>query len=279
MNPKLIAIAKRLAIGPVLCLAVARLLACGGGYTVDSSPTDASAADVVNVTNDATSIEASPFDAGVDASSASDASDASEASDAAELPCVAGETRVQKRFAGRVQSLAEYSRPGGGSFGYFGASWLDPHLAKVVDGQRATATIVPDGGGCDAFHCPSAITNALLADRFGFTIPADATILQVEPEITRLASVANTVSTYHLYLLNGGAIGPPRPVVDSIWPTTEANERYVLDASSWSPSPWYGEMMNDGGTGFYVVVGVPNDGGTATALVDAMSLTITYLCP
>ncbi len=248
--------------------ALLALIACvdDAAPSESSGPEDAAQAssDAGTPTSDAGAEDAA--DALADATTAD--------ADAGPPPCVTGQTRSETRPTNRLRSLAGLATSFG-SIGTSGPDWLNPINGKTSDNQYTTVSFPLDAGGA-----PNTESAFLVADSFGFKLPPGAEISGIEVQLEWRGSVTAGSPAAH-----GGPYGLTKAGVlysayDSIdLPTTEATTHFG-DASTLWGSTWGGTDVNDigFGTAVYVRPQTPQT-KTANVFVDAVAITVNYVCP
>lgn len=146
------------------------------------------------------------------------------------------------------------------------ADWTGPSNAKVSDNTYATNAMT-------AIITP---TYYLLANLFGFSIPAGSTINNVAFSIERKATGSSGFqdSTVHM-LLAGSPQANNKANLGVDWPNTDTVVIYTGDPQTfWGcPSPLTPADVND--TGFGVRLSVAST-VTGTVSVDSISCTVSY---
>jgi len=230
--------------------------------TVDG-PTPVTPADPLDAATNGDA-EVKALDAGGDATQNADAA----------TPCRTGERRSETRFPTRVRSLSQLAIQGG-SLLWSGPAWLNLVNARTSDDLFTSVSFPIDAGGA-----PNGESLALVADRYGFAVPRAATIDGIEVHLEWRGSGADAGSTVRggpHGLTKGGILQQATGIADV--PTTEGATRFGDASALWGTS-WDPADVNDPafGTAVSVRPKLPRV-GAASAFVDTIGVTVTYVCP
>ncbi|MFZ2975522.1 MAG: HYR domain-containing protein [Candidatus Moraniibacteriota bacterium] len=142
--------------------------------------------------------------------------------------------------------------------------WMNAGNAKISDNQYATTIITNTG------H----VSNHLKVSNFGFSVPAEATIMGIQVSIERKAS-ASIVQDYLVKLVDDdGTIVGSNHAHGEYWPTSDAVATYGGPADLWGTA-WTPEQVNDDDFGVILSVKRSN-GGSQIAYVDSIRVEIAY---
>jgi len=146
-------------------------------------------------------------------------------------------------------------------------AWNDPNNAKVDDDFNYTTADTKSGEPTQFLKC----TN------FGFSLPADVTIVGVEVNIQRMASVAGDVEDYGVYLFNSDAspIGDNKKDPDA-WPGwgMEESVRYGASNDTWSRA--LTKAIVEGAAFGVIIAAVGKSGTLRTAEIDYVEMKLYY---
>ena len=146
-------------------------------------------------------------------------------------------------------------------------AWNDPNNAKVDDDFNYTTADTKSGEPTQFLKC----TN------FGFSLPADVTIVGVEVNIQRMASVAGDVEDYGVYLFNSDAspIGDNKKDPDA-WPGwgMEESVRYGASNDTWSRA--LTKAIVEGSAFGVIIAAVGKSGTLRTAEIDYVEMKLYY---
>lgn len=149
--------------------------------------------------------------------------------------------------------------------------WSNPGNAAADDGATATAAITRNGGKTHYIEC----TN------FGFTttmIPTGSTINGIVVGITRQAASASTIQDLAVHIVQGGTIGSTDGSTTTYWPTALTNEVHGSATNLWGLS-WTVSDITSSSFGATIAAQQAGNGGTVTASVDVMTITVSYTAP
>ncbi len=151
-------------------------------------------------------------------------------------------------------------------------AWTSPGNVTATDANRASASLAT-----------TATSNYLLATNFGFAIPAGSTIDGVSVTINRLEGNLSTraaIQDSTLLLSKAGTIAGTNHASASNWPTTEGAASYGGVADLWGITLTSTDVnASNFGVALSVVNIKSGPGGTETALVNSVTMTITYTAP
>ena len=150
-------------------------------------------------------------------------------------------------------------------------AWSTPTNIYTANNSYATVSLAKN-----------VISNYLRASNFGFSIPANATILGITVNIERKSSGAgmrdNVVSLVNgagAVVGNNNAFSPTNNTGN--WPTTEAAAAYGGAADNWNASLTAADINS---SNFGVVLATKNSNNTTrTASVDYFTISVTYSVP
>jgi hypothetical protein len=166
--------------------------------------------------------------------------------------------------------------PGAGATGGSGTAWTSP--GNVLSNDDAYANVSATAG----FSNVNVTSQSLNATGFGFTIPANATILGIHATVARhrsASALAGEAQDNSIRLLKGGvATGTNKGATSTNWPTSETNAAYGGASDLWGTT-WTPAEVNASDFGLGVVADVSAFLGTRTANVDFVSIDITYTVP
>jgi hypothetical protein len=170
-------------------------------------------------------------------------------------------------------ALSGGSTASGSSFAsvsYSGAdySWSGSGNAASSDDVYATTTLSSSSG--ESYY--------LEATGFNFSIPAGSTINGIEVAIERHQTASGgDVYDNRVRIVKVGTVGTTDKAVGTYWPTSDGTATYGNSNDLWGET-WTVADINDANTG--VVLSVRRTGGGSdTAYVDYISMTVYYSCP
>ena len=147
-------------------------------------------------------------------------------------------------------------------------AWTNTSNAQTSNGIYATSTITSNGFD----------TEYLEATGFNFDIPAGATINGIQVRVDRnqycTGTCTSSVTDYSVKLVQGGTIVGNEEASTTSWTTTETTADYGGSADMWGVA-WTPAQINASNFGF-VFSAKRNSGGTRTAEVDYMAMTVYY---
>lgn len=142
-------------------------------------------------------------------------------------------------------------------------AWTNPGNITVSDDTRAVATL---GAGAKSHY--------LKATKFGFAIPAGATIDGIVVEVERSnPNEAKPVVDNAVRIVKGGAIQATDRSSLSIWPTSDAYYAFGAQTDLWGAT-WANTDIN--AEGFGVAISAWATGGATEARIDHIRITIYY---
>lgn len=151
-------------------------------------------------------------------------------------------------------------------------AWTSPGNVTATDANRASASIGS-----------TAISNYLLATNFGFAIPAGSSIDGVSVTINRLEGNLTTKAAIQdstLLLSKAGTIAGTNHASATNWPTAEAGASYGGTTDLWGITLTSTDVnASTFGVALSAVNIKSGAGGTETALVNSITMTITYTAP
>jgi hypothetical protein len=149
--------------------------------------------------------------------------------------------------------------------------WTNPNNITSSNNVYATALL---SAGADTIR----VSDFLRADQFAFDIPAIATIDGIVCSVERKASAASAIRDYAVQMLKNGSV----PVGSSdkkdlavYWSITEGTVSYGSPTDLWNAT-WTPSDINNSTTGFTIRCDYIPGYSSATASVDAMSMTVHY---
>jgi hypothetical protein len=122
-------------------------------------------------------------------------------------------------------------------------------------------------------------TDYLIADNYGFSLPADATILGIEVRVDRAHNDVAAMLDSNIELLKAGVQTGQNKASGVYWPglSTLAKKIYGSPTDLWQAS-WTKADIEDEDFGSRVV-GIDDAGGAGTATVDTIEMRIWYSAP
>jgi len=145
-------------------------------------------------------------------------------------------------------------------------AWTSPANSQNSDNVYATAR--QDSG---------VVSHYLKCTGFGFSVPADATILGITVEWERFTQVAtNGNQDSAVRIVKGGTVDTTvNRAVAGAWSTTQAFYPYGGPTDLWGIG-WTASDINASGFGAALSVQFLGGGGMSTASVDSLRITVTY---
>jgi hypothetical protein len=146
-------------------------------------------------------------------------------------------------------------------------AWTNPGNALSDDNSFATVTLTTG----------STASNYLQTTDYGFSIPADATILGIQVTIGRYESQAGlgtNIRDIVVQLIKGGSlVGSNLAATGTNWPTSETAANYGGSSNLWGTT-WTPSEIN--ASDFGVALAVNTTNVPRTGYVDYMIITVTY---
>jgi hypothetical protein len=146
-------------------------------------------------------------------------------------------------------------------------AWTSPSLAHLSDNSYATATMVP-----------GTVTQYLVSESFGITLPVGATIDGIQVTVERSATGGLSTTDQAVYLIKGTNIqtaGDNKADLVTVWGTADSSINYGGPADKWG-STWTAADITSGGFGVAFAARYTGATGSEVARVDAISVTISY---
>lgn len=150
--------------------------------------------------------------------------------------------------------------------------WANVTNARLNDSAYATASL----GNAQT-------SNYIKATNFGFTIPADATIVGIKVDIDRKGSSnSNTVQDNAVRIIRAdGSLGGTNRATTgtpcaSTWGTSDCTQGYGGTNDLWGETGWSPSAINDADFGVALSAVSLAGSGSRTASVDHIKVTVTY---
>jgi len=143
--------------------------------------------------------------------------------------------------------------------------WSNPSSANISDDSYATASLGS-----------SAVTHYLKATGFGFSIAAGATINGIQVDVERNGDSGNKILDNSVRLVKGGTISGDEKAKLGTWPNPP--DQYITYGNStdlWGLN-WTYSDINNASFGFVISAKHDDTGGTKTASVDCIRITVYY---
>lgn len=147
-------------------------------------------------------------------------------------------------------------------------AWTNPTNGRTNDAAYATASL---GAG--------QTTNYLKVTGFGFSLPADATVLGITVKVSRKGSSStNTVKDAQIRIVKAdGSIGSDTTQAHATsWPTTEAVDTYGSSSYLWGETDWSPAAINNANFGVAIAALANSGTNSRTASVNYVTVTVTY---
>ncbi len=146
------------------------------------------------------------------------------------------------------------------------ATWSSLGNIGAQDGNNVLVTL--SGGGVSSY---------LKANNFGFNVPLGATILGIQVDIWRSASVGSAIKDSEVKIVKAdGSIGSKNQALPSTWSAGNTQQTYGGTSDLWDVKTWQPSEINS--PNFGAVIAVTNTAGLSrTAKVDAIQITVTYI--
>lgn len=145
-----------------------------------------------------------------------------------------------------------------------GTAWSNPAYIQADDGNYATCAIIKQN-----------FSHMLKAQNFGFSIPLDATVINVSFSYQRKAYAANNIKEKTVTMLDAsGSAGTDVADTSTTWTLSDVIITKSGDGSYWGIT-LSSSLVNDADFGLQIKL---QNVGTAdtTALIDYVSCTVTY---
>jgi hypothetical protein len=155
------------------------------------------------------------------------------------------------------------------SSGAGSVSWSNPGNAQTTNSSYATAVLTTSNR-----------TSQYLEQQGGFNIPAGATVTGIQVDVRRSATVANVLRDEVAQLIKGGSLAGNNQTGGGSYNigTTDSTVTFGGAGNLWGTT-WTPAQINAGTFGFAYEMYHSNSGGSATARVDSIIITVYYTTP
>jgi hypothetical protein len=157
-------------------------------------------------------------------------------------------------------------------------SVIDDASRGSVAFMNATDAAGSDNSYATALLSGNEATHYLRATKFGFHIPAGATIIGIQADVERKSSSnTNTVKDSSVRMVRAdGSLGDLDKALTTNWGTSDVHRTYGSSADVWNESGWSASAINDDDFGLAFAAAASGGTGMRTASIDSLRLTITY---
>lgn len=143
-------------------------------------------------------------------------------------------------------------------------AWVNPSNAASSDNIYTTNFIFPGGD-----------SNYLKATNFGFSIPSNATINDIQASVERKSTLPVDVFDSKVRIVKGGIIGLTDKSSGTPWPITDTIITYGSASDLWGQT-WTPSDINASNFGFAISVRDQNADIESAISVDQITITVTY---
>jgi hypothetical protein len=159
-----------------------------------------------------------------------------------------------------------------GGSGSISETWTNPNLARTQNDTYATVVTTTTGA--------NRRTNYLIAQNFGFNIPAGAGINGIIVQVDRYATVVGgNVTDSRVRLIDAtGTIGSTDRATVFNWPTADADayQTYGSTIDTWGITDWTSAKINNANFGVAIMAQTAASGLTYNIFVDEIRISVYY---
>jgi len=141
--------------------------------------------------------------------------------------------------------------------------WANPQNVTTSDDVSATAALSPG----------SPLSDVLVANGFGFNVPAGVTINGIAVDIERTSTNTGRDLTVNLTKNGTAAVGTSLAVTNVNWPSSDAVATYGNSTNLWGTT-WTSSEINS--PTFGLAISAQRNTGTPTPAIDHITITVTY---
>jgi len=170
-----------------------------------------------------------------------------------------GGAEVSEKAAGKGENSAAVGE----------AAWSNPENIKAFDSSYAS---------CAPNFLTSRSSQRLIAKKFGFAVPTEATIVGIKVELARKATeLSGEIKDFEASLLKAGAVAGTDKSLPEAWKSIEADVFYGGSEDLWGTT-WTPAQINEEGFGFALRVRAESS-GSREALVNVVGIYVFYTLP
>lgn len=152
-----------------------------------------------------------------------------------------------------------------------GSEWINPANVFLADNQFAA---VQPAYYPMCFQTVCYYTRGLIAQNFGFNVPANAAITGIKAEVLRTADFNTVISDTIVKLMSGGAAIGSNKAIATQWSNTLTTAAYGDSTDLWGVA-WTPSMINASDFGLMFKI-LNKSANQPTASVDHIQITVYY---